>query len=369
MQPHAIWAVLIIFINVSIISSGPAYFELQPEVYSSQVGWFAPFHSGGGYCSEARSFALALSAVSFTNLTTIQHGDSWNRDYMNLESEREKRILQKYDMINFPSGFPRISICHSEPGAWYTPNPMYHTSRCPYDRPNGKQVYYRVGRTMFETDRLPSGWLPRLQYMDEIWVPTNFSRDIFIASGYPSDKLRVIEETVDTSMFVPVERRAVTYEKHKKLSRLSVIPSNTVVFLFVGKFEERKGIDILLNAYFTEFSSYEAVVLLLVTSAYHSSSDFEDQISKIKNNLGITKKNLPEIIILSGLNQDDMPVLYSFAQALVIPSHGEGWGRPHMEAMACGTPVVATNWSGPTAFMDSSNGYPVAIESELVPAK
>lgn len=52
----------------------------------------------------------------------------------------------------------------------------------------------------------------------------------------------------------------------------------------------------------------------------------------------------------------------------VIPSHGEGWGRPHMEAMACGTPVVATNWSGPTAFISEQNGFPLSIEARLVDA-
>ncbi len=52
----------------------------------------------------------------------------------------------------------------------------------------------------------------------------------------------------------------------------------------------------------------------------------------------------------------------------VIPSHGEGWGRPHMEAMACGTPVIATNWSGPTAFITRDDGYLIEIEKDLVPA-
>jgi len=46
----------------------------------------------------------------------------------------------------------------------------------------------------------------------------------------------------------------------------------------------------------------------------------------------------------------------------VLPSHGEGWGRPHVEAMSMGVPVIATNWSGVTAFLDGSVGYPVAVD-------
>jgi glycosyltransferase involved in cell wall biosynthesis len=54
----------------------------------------------------------------------------------------------------------------------------------------------------------------------------------------------------------------------------------------------------------------------------------------------------------------------------VIPSHGEGWGRPHLEAMSCGRPVLATNWSGPTAFMrHGDTGYLIDVEDQLVPAE
>ena len=41
---------------------------------------------------------------------------------------------------------------------------------------------------------------------------------------------------------------------------------------------------------------------------------------------------------------------------------GEGWGRPHVEAMAMAKPVIATNWSGPTAFLDESCGYPLRYD-------
>jgi glycosyltransferase involved in cell wall biosynthesis len=42
--------------------------------------------------------------------------------------------------------------------------------------------------------------------------------------------------------------------------------------------------------------------------------------------------------------------MYKAADAFVLPSHGEGWGRPIMEAMSMGLPVIATNWSGQTAY-------------------
>ena len=44
--------------------------------------------------------------------------------------------------------------------------------------------------------------------------------------------------------------------------------------------------------------------------------------------------------------QAELPSLYLAVDAFVLPSRGEGWGRPVMEAMAMGLPSIATNWSG-----------------------
>jgi len=50
-----------------------------------------------------------------------------------------------------------------------------------------------------------------------------------------------------------------------------------------------------------------------------------------------------------------LPNLYAAANVFVLPSRGEGWGRPHVEAMSMELPIIATNWSGPTEFMTESN--------------
>ncbi|KAJ8552169.1 hypothetical protein ON010_g10374 [Phytophthora cinnamomi] len=57
-----------------------------------------------------------------------------------------------------------------------------------------------------------------------------------------------------------------------------------------------------------------------------------------------------------------MPSLYKAANAFVLPSRGEGWGRPHVEAMAMERPVIATFWSGTTEYMTEENSYPLKID-------
>jgi glycosyltransferase involved in cell wall biosynthesis len=57
-----------------------------------------------------------------------------------------------------------------------------------------------------------------------------------------------------------------------------------------------------------------------------------------------------------------MPRLYCSADAYVMPTRGEGWGRPYIEAMACGLPVIGTRWSGQLAYMNDRNSYLIDIE-------
>jgi glycosyltransferase involved in cell wall biosynthesis len=54
-----------------------------------------------------------------------------------------------------------------------------------------------------------------------------------------------------------------------------------------------------------------------------------------------------------------MPLLYGGADAFVLPTRGEGWGLPILEAMAAGVPAIATNWSGPVRLSSVSENEPL----------
>jgi hypothetical protein len=141
-----------------------------------------------------------------------------------------------------------IEVCHSEPGAWSTPRPKYQTSECPTSA-----GVFSVGRTMFETDRLPDGWASRLNALDEIWVPARFHVDIFLEGGVRPEKLHIVPEAVDTVLFDPSAASPLD---------IMVEEDDSFKFLSVFKWEARKGWDVLLRAYFEEFTPTDKVICL-----------------------------------------------------------------------------------------------------------
>jgi len=375
-----------------VLLLGPSFFVAALISSDVVVEWYAPVQSGGGYCSEALAFIAALRGLGMT-VVAKQHGDSPNHAFVNRLTSADRALmapLAPEAYINPATGKRKrvVAVCHSEPGAWTAPEPRYTTKHaCP---PRNADLV--IGRTMFETDKLPTGWSSRIAYVDEVWVPTEFAKKVFLAAGVPDKKIRVVGEPVNTDFFRPVfdvagalgrgqdesgERAALALEALGRTESLAKVApylrKGYVVILFVGKWEDRKGITTLLNAVYGEFDSIgdaaaaRRVLLLIVTSTYHSSDDFEALVRAAVGDIGGSPSSQVARLILTSLPQGHMPLLFSLPKSfLVIPSSGEGWGRPHVEAMSCGRPVVATNWSGPTAYLTAANGYPLSIEKELV---
>jgi glycosyltransferase involved in cell wall biosynthesis len=145
---------------------------------------------------------------------------------------------------------------------------------------------------------------------------------------------------------------------------------DTYVFLSMFKFEKRKGWDLLLEAYFSEFKAQDNVILYILTSAYHEEDEEKSPRRRIEqfrqsfaDRTARPQEDLPQVILMDKhIPQTQLPSLYKAADCFVLPSRGEGWGRPHSEAMAMALPTIATNWSGNTQFMTEDNSFLIPIE-------
>jgi len=125
--------------------------------------------------------------------------------------------------------------------------------------------------------------------------------------------------------------------------------------LFVGRLEKRKGMDYLLKAYEKVKKECPESRLIIVGPGTRSRRKYEKQVSK---------KGLTDVVFVGNVSYDELPRYYKTADIFCAPATGqESFGIVLLEAMAVGTPVVATNIDGYAGVM--TNGQ----EGLLVPPK
>jgi D-inositol-3-phosphate glycosyltransferase len=125
------------------------------------------------------------------------------------------------------------------------------------------------------------------------------------------------------------------------------LQSDEQIVLYVGRFDQRKGIETLVKAFaqFKQNASDDAKLrLVIVGGSEPGQSDGQERqrIEAIVESLGISQ----ETLFAGRVGHDRLPLYYTAADVCVIPSHYEPFGLVAIEAMACGTPVVASAVGG-----------------------
>jgi glycosyltransferase involved in cell wall biosynthesis/tetratricopeptide (TPR) repeat protein len=301
------------------------------------VLWHAPIFDPSGYADEARHFILQVQKQGIK--AAVREIGRRSDVFRNGMDEHMRERLDK--AIAQPIAQDFISVIQF---------PAYAFKRIPHGR-------YHIGRTTFETDSLPADWVQKCNLMDEVWVPSAFNMQTFKAAGVTSTLFKV-PEGVDVERFRP------------DLAALEIPGIRSVVFLSIFEWIYRKGWDVLLSSWAKSFGPQDDVSLILrtypmnVTDAVGAKNVIEQRINGfLESELHIGRHEIAPIVVLAEqLHERDMPRLYATADAYVLPSRGEGWGRTQMEAMACGLPVISTRWGGSLEFMNDDNSLLIDIK-------
>jgi glycosyltransferase involved in cell wall biosynthesis len=286
----------------------------------SSVVWQSSFAALTGYSGSSLAFVLGLDARGVDVRPLYLYGADYD------------------EQVQAGGMHPRVRELQGRPLRLDTPQVVY----APGDRFSKNSGAYRVGFTMLETDRLPPSWVEQANQMDEVWTPTAWGAEVFRSSGVERP-VHVVPLGVDAGRFKPGRPRERLAER--------------TIFLSVFEWGDRKGWDVLLRAYRAAFRPSDAVLLLLKV----------DCRMPVPNPLRALAAALPApappvgLIYNQPLSGAQLVELYQGADCFVLPTRGEGWGMPILEAMACGVPAIATGWSGQTAFLREENGYPLPI--------
>jgi D-inositol-3-phosphate glycosyltransferase len=172
----------------------------------------------------------------------------------------------------------------------------------------------------------------------------------------PSSKISVIPPGVDTRHFYPIPK--------DEAKEVVGVPEDSHTILFVGRIEPLKGIDKLIQAISIiqnngELRCCPHNLVIIGGEPNAKSEEMNAEMARLQDmveDLGI--ENF--VIFLGKQDQQLLPYYYSASEIVVMPSHYESFGMVALEAMACGTPVVASQVGG-LAFLvrDGETGFVV----------
>ncbi len=155
-------------------------------------------------------------------------------------------------------------------------------------------------------------------------------------------KIAVVPPGVDISQFYPIPK--------DEAREFTNIPLEHQNILFVGRIEPLKGVDLLIQAIgmmtqqrFIDRKKLSVTIIGGDPAVSRAEMTHEmARLQDLRNEYGIGDV----VTFLGKRSQDTLAYYYSSADILVMPSHYESFGMVALEAMACGTPVVATEVGG-----------------------
>jgi glycosyltransferase involved in cell wall biosynthesis len=190
-----------------------------------------------------------------------------------------------------------------------------------------------------------------LQAADAVVAVSRALADLAVAAGADAAKVTVLRNGVDPARFAPRDRM-------QSRARFG-LAQHARVIASVGLLIPRKGHDLVLEAVARLPAAERPAVLIA------GAGPEEARLRAQARALGLDRNGA--VRFLGGVPHDDLPAVYSAADLLVLASSREGWPNVLLEAMACGTPVLATAVHGsPEVVSDAAVGR--LVQERTVPA-
>ena len=234
-------------------------------------------------------------------------------------------------------------------------------------RPVGK---YNIGVTAGIESTVPKAeWIEGLNRMNLNIVPSNFSKEVLTKAIYEkrhdngtiekvvmNRPMEVAFEGVDTTVY-----RKINEPSEEIDTALNAVPED-FCFLMVGHWlqgdlgADRKDIGMLVKVFSEVFKNKKKkpALILKTSGATFSKMDRTEVLKKIHDIRANAVGDLPNVYLIHGeLDPSEMNRLYNHpkVKAHISFTHGEGFGRPLLEATLSGKPLLVTGWSGHLDFL------------------
>ena len=312
-----------------------------------------------GYGAHTRDLIWALIGMDKFDI----HINSlrWGNTPMNALDENNPKDKLIIDRLMTSNSLPRQPDIHFQVSV---PNEFTQVGK------------YNIGITAGMENTIPKPeWIEGLNRMDVNIAVSEFVKSTFASAVYDKlddkTKQKVGEVKLMKHMEVLFEGADLNiYKKTKEFSKELVDEMKSIpekfVFLYTGHWlqgdlgQDRKDTGMLVKTFLETFKNKKRKPALLLKTSGSSFSiiDRNEILKKIEDIKALVSGDLPNIYILHGdLLDEEMNELYNHpkVKAHITFTHGEGFGRPLLEACFSEKPIIAPNWSGQVDFLNKSN--------------
>lgn len=198
---------------------------------------------------------------------------------------------------------------------------------------------------------LPNGFAKNHVFVDKILAPSTQAKEVFVDSGVPENKIKVIPHGYDDSY---LNRSNKLFESNK-----FVFGSN------IAQPHLRKNIKGLLEGWGKAFNKKDDVVLYLKVSSKKGNLPFEVDFYSILNEFKKTYKDHAEIIVIDKFI-DNISDFYRSCDAIYSLSNAESFLMPALEALVSNKVLICSNYGGQLDFCNNDNS--LLVDGKIIRA-
>lgn len=280
-------------------------------IHPVEINYHCPANAELGYCRHARQFALALTRQG----TTVHLSTSDGRKAKYKWFWKPIMTYQK----------PHLIWIYLTPQTWNFP-----------------KTGYSIIFTTIESWTLHPAAVHRVGCFNEVWVPSHFNKTVFNRHGFKN--VHVIPEGIDTKFW----------------DTSHLVTDYPFKFITLADWSYRKGVKWLLQAFSLAFKDTNDVKLIFLTrKAAHEGKKYTREILKeatsFVKDVGGNLDNIEFHTLI--LTDEEIRDHFRKADCFVLPTLGEAWCLPAIEAMACECPCILPKVGGHREFASKKTGW------------
>jgi glycosyltransferase involved in cell wall biosynthesis len=290
------------------------------------------------------NYANGLGVASRGYLSALMHtGWALNAQPIARPFHIHRRVAPSLGSSEF-AGPADVAIVHLNPDSW---DPLLDPPR----RDLIARARWRIGAFVWEAHDLPPGFVDRFRELDVVWAPSQYC-----AAGFaPVSQIPV------HVVHYPVQVRPAITDfagVGRTKAGLGLAPEHRILLYSfdASSYLARKNPLGLLRAF--DRSGLAGQGWRLVLKTKHLAAAAQDGVVLAE----AAERTAGTLLLDSALGADAARALMDAADIYVSPHAAEGFGLTIAEAMARGKPVIATDYSGSTDFLDASCGFPVRCD-------